>query len=166
MFRILNAARRSAVTSHPPYLTTLMRAHQPNNNTIALTKAPLLSVLTNYGATVPAIVLHLAPGQTGYKPLIPVIDVLTEQIFATDPRGGLTVPIVGGQPRVFLPLAVHRGAASKSVWQGSALVKVDTSVAQDSKGHSTPGGSHRKTPSFGRVLSWLGSVGQSKNSDL
>jgi alpha-amylase len=160
MFRSLNAARRAAIASHPPYLSTLLRAHQLNNHSLALTKPPLLSVLTNYGSSIPATVLYIPPTQTGYKPLLPVIDVLTEQILATDPHGGLTVPIIAGQPRVFLPLAVHKNLATKEAWLGITPVKIDTSVVTgqgEGKTPVTPGAAHRRTPSLGhRVLSWLG----------
>ena len=158
MFRNLNNARQSAIASNPALLTRLMRAHQINNRTLALSKPPLLSILTNYGSNVPAIGIYLSPQQTGYKPLLPIIDILTGQIHSTDPRGGLTIPIVAGQPRVFLPLSVHLGVVSKEVWASSSKVDQDT----DARVATPSSPAHKKKSSISSVISWLG-VGGSKS---
>ncbi len=141
-----------------------MRPHQLNNHTIALTKPPLLTVLTNYGSSVPAIGIYVSPQQTSYKPLLPVIDILTGQVFSTDPRGGLTIPILASEPRVFLPLTVHQGIASKEAW--AAVIKVDEEVKQvQSSSPGSPGLRHGKRPSFSSVISWLG-VGRDSKPGL
>ena len=128
-FRNLNAARRAAIAAYPLYLDTALRPHQLNNHSIALSKAPLLTLLSNYGSGTAAIGLYIPPSQTGFKPLLPIIDVLSGQILSTDPRGGLTVPVVGGEPRVFLPLGVYRGGdeASASHWAARPM-SIDTDV--------------------------------------
>ena len=157
LFKRLNTARRAATLSHPPFLTTLMRSHQLNNHSIAFSKPPLLSLLSNYGSAEPATGIHLTPQQTGYRPLLPVIDVLSSQIFATDHQGGLTVPIVRGEPRVFLPLTVHGGAVAKEGWAST--------VREETRGRAaTPSDTHRKRSSLGSVISWLGVRGMSTSS--
>nr|XP_031863707.1 uncharacterized protein CI109_000959 [Kwoniella shandongensis]KAA5530779.1 hypothetical protein CI109_000959 [Kwoniella shandongensis] len=163
--RTLNAARRSASASHPPFHKTLVRPYQLDNHTIALSKPPLLSILTNYGSHSAAIGLHLSPEQTGFKPLLPVIDVVTNQIFSTDPRGGLTVTLVDGEPRVFLPLAVHRGITSKDQWASVPLPKLELGelLGKRQSPLNSPGSprSHLKRPSLGGMMSWFSSGGKS-----
>jgi alpha-amylase len=136
-----------------------MRVVRFNSHTMVITKSPLLSVLTNYGSRSVPVVLPLTPAQTGYRPLIPVIDILSGHVFATDARGGLTVPIIAGQPRVFLPLSLHRGLEGE--WAAvPGQLRIDTDVR--TPGSASPGspskeGSrHGKQPSFGRMMSWLG----------
>lgn len=162
MFRTLNSARRSAITSHPAFLHTLMRPHQLNNHTIALTKPPLLTVLTNYGTPTPFVGIYLSPSQTGYKPLLPIIDVLSGQIYSTDPRGGLTIPILDGEPRVFLPLAVHQGVTSEEVW--ASTLRIDRGGKIGSP--ASPGSGHRKRSSIHSVMSWFGGAGWDNKLEL
>lgn len=167
LFARLNAARRSAITSHPPFLTTLLHSHQLNNHSLAISKPPLLSILTNHGSTMLAISIYISPQQTGFKPMLPIIDVLSGQIFSTDPRGGLSIPIIAGEPRVFLPLAVYRGEANAEIWQAPpARVDIDTVSSGRSGSGSTsprsPGsgrslGEGRKRPGFGSVIGFFGS---------
>jgi alpha-amylase len=171
IFRSLNTARRSAAVSHPPFLTTPLRPYLPNNHTLILHKAPFVSILTNYGSLDDriAVPVYIPPQQTGYKPLLPLIDIISGQILSTDPRGGISVPIVRGEPRVLVPLPVHLEEASKEVWEKEIKLDVEVKTPGPSSPASpgSPGiGIHRRTPSLGRVLSWLGSVGGSKNVDL
>ncbi|WWC57906.1 uncharacterized protein I303_100441 [Kwoniella dejecticola CBS 10117] len=166
VIKALNDARRSAYLSHPEFLTTLMKAYQLGNHTIAVSKPPLLSVLTNYGSSVPAVGIHLSPQQTGFKPLLPVMDVLTGQIFSTDPQGGLTVSLVKGEPRVFLPLAVHRGLADKELWAAvPPPLKIDIHTSGRLGSPGSPGG-HRLRPSLSGLMGWWSSSGRGKLGDL
>ena len=148
-FRNLNAARKAAIISNPNYLSTLLRPHQLNNHSIAISKPPLLTILTNYGSSIPATGLYVTPAQTGLKPLLPVIDILTGQIFSTDPRGGLTVAIVAGEPRVFLPLAVYKNPSGVQVdsWMGG--VKIDQ-VTSGRSGQSSPSSPNNQSPNSPR----------------
>ncbi|WWC85608.1 uncharacterized protein L201_000472 [Kwoniella dendrophila CBS 6074] len=161
VIKALNAARRSASASHPEFLTTLMKPYQMGNHTIALSKPPLLSVLTNYGISMPAVGIHLSPSQTGFKPLLPIIDVLSGQIFSTDPKGGLTVSLVHGEPRVFLPLTVHRGLAGKELWATVPQPKLDinqaTSFRLPSPGSPGSPSGHRLRPSLSGLMGWWSS---------
>lgn len=128
-FRNLNTARKAGIASNPAYLSTLIKPYQLNNHSIAISKPPLLSLLTNYGSLVPAIGIYLSPIQTGYKPLIPVIDVLSGQIFSTDPRGGLSVPVLRGEPRVFLPLDVYNDPSRVAMESWNNVVRLDIDAA-------------------------------------
>lgn len=126
-----------------------MKAHQLNTHTVALSKAPFLTILTNVGSRAPPVVVHVTPEKTGYKPLMAVIDVLSGHVYATDPKGALSVAMVAGEPRVFLPLAVFRsqGIVPKEVWTGG--LKLDTDVMAVN-GAKSPPSAHRKSPSVGR----------------
>lgn len=97
-----------------------------------------------------------------------VIDVLTGHVYATDPKGALTVVIVAGEPRVFLPLAVYRsqGIVPKEIWIGGLKIDTDT-MAIDGVGNGvkSPGSAHRKTPSQnkGRMFGLFGSKRSSRD---
>lgn len=168
LFRNLNAARRAAITSNPDYLTTLLKPYQLNNQSIAIAKPPLLSILTNYGSTVPAVGLYVSSLQSSYKPLLPVIDIISGQIFTTDPRGGLAVPIVAGEPRVFLPLSVYTNPAGAVMESWYHVVKIDlntnvnTSPSLSLSPTSPLGPNRRRTRG---MMSWLGSS-KGKKLDL
>lgn len=168
-FRNLNAARKTAINHYPPYLRTFVIPHQINNHSVALRKGPLLAVLSNYGSGQPAIAIYLAPSQTGYKALLPLVDVLSGQILATDPRGGLTVPIIRGEPRVFLPLGLYRGgqSAATTEWEATSM-RIEPGVRTPGTGTAPPSPSSPTTPRRNRrniqavMQGWLGR----KNSDL
>ncbi|WVQ81037.1 hypothetical protein IAT38_003144 [Cryptococcus sp. DSM 104549] len=169
LVKTLNSARHSAAASYPSFHTTLMRPFQLDNHTIFLNKSPLLSILTNYGTGVssPVHTFYLTPAQTGLKPLLPVIDVLSGQVFATDPQGGLAVPIVAGDARVFLPLAVHRGVVSKDAWVAVPQPQpIKTKGGGRLQGPRSPGSprGEGKRPGFGSMMSWFGGGGHGGGS--
>lgn len=152
MYARLNHARKRA-SAYPPYLNTLLKFMKFDTHSVAISKAPMLSVLTNYGANSPPRAYYIP--KSGYAPLIPVIDVLTGQVFATDPHGGLAVVILSGEPRVFLPLSIWEG--KNSAWQ--AVQNTKSAIVQSSppRQHSVPHQpeSHSKSSSFGSVFGWL-----------
>lgn len=165
-FRNLNAARRAAITSNPAYLSTLLKPYQLNNYSIALSKPPLLTVLTNYGSSVPAVGMYVAPAQTGFKGLLPVIDVISGQIFSTDPRGGLTVSIIAGEPRVFMPLSVYSDPAATIVGSWASAIKIDTEVTTGNKSPRSSGVPSPSSPSAWRSRSIMSLFGRSKHAEL
>lgn len=127
MIKSLNNARRIASSS--PSFPALLRPFQHGNHTIVMSKAPLLSILNNHGSSschitggARAIPMHIPPSQTGYKGLLPVINVLTGRIYSTDPYGGLTITIVRGEPLVFIPLILYHSPnpveVPDSEWKG------------------------------------------------
>ncbi|BEI88484.1 uncharacterized protein CcaverHIS019_0112020 [Cutaneotrichosporon cavernicola] len=114
VFARLNHARRRA-TAFPPFLTSLLWHHKLDAHTAVIAKPPLVSIFTNTGSTARVRVYYLPAMLTTYAPSMAVVDALSGQIFATDPQGGLSVPIVSGEPRVFLPLGTWEGR--KVAWQ-------------------------------------------------
>lgn len=168
LFRNLNAARRAAVTSNSEFLTTLLKPYELNNQSIAISKPPLLTILTNYGSRIAAVGLYVTSLQSGYKPLLPVIDITTGQIFTTDPRGGLAVPIVAGEPRVFLPLSVHRDPAGTEMESWYHTVRIDVNSGLQASPSLSVSPTSPLSPSKGRarrMMSWLGS-GKSRPGEL
>jgi alpha-amylase len=150
-FKKLNHARRKAITAYPGYHKTPSKSHLLNTHSVGISKGPFLSILTNVGSRAPPVVLYITSDKSGYKPLMPVIDILSGHVYATDPKGALTVAIIAGEPRVFLPLAVYRsqGIVPKEVWL--AGLKVDTEVANGNGiGPKSPTSAHRKHSSIGR----------------
>lgn len=149
----LNHARRRAM-AFPLFLTSLLRHHKLEAHTAVLSKPPLVSILTNTGATAPVRVYYLAPALTTFAPRLAVIDALSGQIFATDPHGGLSVPIVAGEPRVFLPLGTWEGR--QVAWQHSLPVNVERERAphkhQNSVGTSP---THSRGSSLSSMFSWF-----------
>ena len=131
-----------------------------DNHTIAVSKPPLLSVLSNYGSGSPAMPLYLSPMQTSYRPLLPIIDIISGQIFSTDPRGGLSLVIVRGEPRVFLPLDVHLGQDMTS-WVQVPVVDTSARARRPSLGPSVGSPSSPTSPKTKRssVFGWLGHKG-------
>ncbi|KAK0448478.1 alpha-amylase [Desarmillaria tabescens] len=100
----LNAVRKLAINSKQDFLTTQMTfVPQLNDNTIAISKPPLLALLTNVGNsstatwTIPGDAGLFLKGQT-------LIDVLTCQSYNVDPvTGSLTIESRNGLPQVILP---------------------------------------------------------------
>ncbi|AFR98135.1 alpha-amylase [Cryptococcus neoformans C23] len=132
MVKSLNNARRIASSS--PSFSALLRPFQHGNHTIVISKAPLLSALNNHGSSSlhiggrgRVIPMYIPPSQTGYKGLVPVINVLTGQVYSTDPYGGLTITIVRGEPLVFIPLILYHSPnpveVPDSEWKEQLLSK-------------------------------------------
>ncbi|RXK37283.1 hypothetical protein M231_05425 [Tremella mesenterica] len=154
-FLTLNTARRKAI-QHPPFLSTLIRTLILNNHTISISKPPLLTILTNSGSLSPTFVVHVPSMLTSYKPLLPVIDVISGQIFSTDPRGGLSVPLLNGEPRVFLPLNIHLGDGVKAeLWKSTNKVEQQ---GQERK--------QRHKKGMGSLVGWLSLSRNSDQSEL
>ena len=150
-FKKLNHGRRKAITSYPGYFKSLLKINLLNTHTVAISKAPFLSILSNVGSRSPPVVLHITSDKTGYKALMPVIDILSGHVYATDPKGSLTVAIVAGEPRVFLPLSVYRsqGIVPKESWLAGLTVNTDI-VTPNGAGSKSPPSGHRKNGSIGR----------------
>ncbi|KAK4684870.1 hypothetical protein P7C73_g5293, partial [Tremellales sp. Uapishka_1] len=154
MFQALNAARRAAAASNPEFYTTTARTFQLNNNSLVVSKAPLLALLNNYGRSSPIRTAHLDVIKTSYGPSLLVIDVLSKQIYLTDKTGGLSIPIENGEPRVFLPLSVFKGISPKEEW--SMLAQPIRPRLWRPTPSGRGGRPQRKTTSWSGVLGWFG----------
>jgi alpha-amylase len=154
VFARLNHARRRAMR-FPPFLTSLLRHHKLDAHTAVIAKPPLVSILTNTGAAAPVRVYYLPSAVTTFAPRMAVVDALSGQIFATDPHGGLSVPIVSGEPRVFLPLGIWEGR--QVAWQHSLPANGERERAslkhQKSFGSTSP--THSRGSSLSSMFSWF-----------
>lgn len=154
MFKRLNHARRRAL-AFPSYLTTHLKWHKYDSHTVVLAKPPMVTILTNFGSASPPRVYYLSTATTSYAPHMPVIDVLTGQVFATDPTGGLAVTVLSGEPRVFLPFGVWEGR-KQPVWQNLHIESRPPIAAPGpSRKKSSASLTHSRTSSRSSVFSWL-----------
>jgi len=150
-FKKLNNARRKAIISYPAFFKSLLKIHLLNTHTVGISKAPFLTILSNVGSRSPPVVLHIGNDKTGYRPSMPVIDILSGHVYATDPQGSLTVVIIAGEPRVFLPLSIYRsqGIVPKESWLAGLQVNTDLATL-NAVGSKSPPSAHRKNNSIGR----------------
>ncbi|TXT15561.1 hypothetical protein VHUM_00064 [Vanrija humicola] len=155
VFQRLNLARRQAMGTGGFH--TLLKHHKLDPKTAVLVKGPMVSILTNSGSLVLPRVYYLPSAITGYAPKMPVVDVLTGQIFATDPSGGLAATIVAGEPRVYLPFSVFEGRKEVQ-WQMSAADRVAAAQPLGHKraGSIASGKTHSRQSSRGSTMfGWL-----------
>ncbi|WVO14907.1 hypothetical protein L204_102547 [Cryptococcus depauperatus] len=155
LIKRLNLARSQA--RQYPSFHSLSKPYNHDNHTLILSKAPLLTLLVNDGTPSNGAggvrVVYLSPDKTGWKGSIAIVDVVTGQIFGTDPQGGLSVTIVNGSPRVFLPLSVHRGNSASSEWLPERKKTITGLGMGQTK---SPSLSMRLGDSLDSVLRWFG----------
>ncbi|KAG2065959.1 glycoside hydrolase family 13 protein [Suillus decipiens] len=98
-FKNLNRARQIAITANTYFLTTPMEFLETNtNNTLAIWKPPMLTLLTNAGSTSARWnVTHKL-----FKSRQHIVDVLTCDVHVADEYGGVTVESPAGLPKVFM----------------------------------------------------------------
>ncbi|KAG2086680.1 glycoside hydrolase family 13 protein [Suillus cothurnatus] len=99
-FKNLNRARKIAMYANTYFLTTPMEFLETNtNNTLAIWKPPMLTLLTNAGSTSARWnVTHKL-----FRPHQHIVDVLTCDVHVADERGGVTMESPAGLPKVFMP---------------------------------------------------------------
>lgn len=150
----LNHARRRAM-AFAPFVSTLLRHHKLDHHSVVIAKAPMVSILTNIGSAAPVKAYYLPSAVTSYAARMAVIDALTGQIFATDPQGGLSVPIVAGEPRVFLPMGLWEGR--QGGWQATVPQAIQEGVKTPLKHKSSYGSSpsHSRGSSLSSMFSWF-----------
>ncbi|KAG1741821.1 glycoside hydrolase family 13 protein, partial [Suillus paluster] len=101
-FKNLNRARKIAMAANTYFLITPMEFLETNtNNTLAIWKPPMLTLLTNAGSTSARWnVTHKI-----FRPHQHIVDVLTCVVHVADESGGVTVGSPAGLPKVFMPVA-------------------------------------------------------------
>lgn len=117
----------------------------------------MVSIVTNVGSAAPVRVYYLPSAVTTYAPRMAVVDALSGQIFGTDPQGGLSVPIVSGEPRVFLPMAIWEGR--QAAWQASTSLGIQdrssTPLKKKSSYSSQMSPTHSRGSSLSSMFSWF-----------
>ncbi|KAH9837566.1 glycoside hydrolase superfamily [Rhodofomes roseus] len=102
--RILNAARKAAIAASSSYLSTAVTFPSVGGNTLAVSKYPMLALLTNVGASgTPA--WDVSSG-TGYASGTELIDVLTCTTYTAGSGGSVSVTGSEGAPVILLPTSV------------------------------------------------------------
>jgi alpha-amylase len=97
----LNAARKAAITTNNKFLTTPMKfLPQSSSSVIAITKPPLLTLLSNGGNS-------SSPSWTAPDALFKnnegLVDILTCNTMSATAKGGLSVNGNQGMPQVIMP---------------------------------------------------------------
>ncbi|KAG0703434.1 glycoside hydrolase family 13 protein [Suillus ampliporus] len=100
-FKNLNRARKIAMAADAYFLITPMEFLETNtNNTLAIWKPPMLTLLTNAGSTW----ARWNVTRKLFKPHQHIVDVLTCDVHVADENGGVTVESAAGLPKVFMPV--------------------------------------------------------------
>ncbi|EGN94185.1 glycoside hydrolase family 13 protein [Serpula lacrymans var. lacrymans S7.3] len=102
--KTLNAARKAAIAPQTSYFLTnpMTFMNQSNSSMLAVSKPPMIALLTNVGSNATedvAWTVHSAFGAHEY-----VIDVLTCNTIQADSKGGMTVKALKGMPQVLMPM--------------------------------------------------------------
>ncbi|KAK0497870.1 glycoside hydrolase family 13 protein [Armillaria luteobubalina] len=101
--KVLNSARKFAISSNSNFLTTPMSfIPQNTDKLIAISKPPLLTLLTNVGRTGSAT--WKIPGV--FNASQELLDVLTCTRYAVDQDTSLTVSCSDGSPKVSVPMSL------------------------------------------------------------
>ncbi|KAI1787110.1 alpha-amylase [Ganoderma leucocontextum] len=99
--KLYNAARRAAMAHNADFLRTPAKLYAVSQHTIAVSKPPLLALLSNVGnSTVPN---WNVPG-AGYKPGETLVDILTCNKVVANDKGGIIVSGKAGNPQILLPV--------------------------------------------------------------
>ncbi|KAI0042477.1 glycoside hydrolase family 13 protein [Auriscalpium vulgare] len=100
-YKTLNLARKEAITGTPSFLTTPMKFLAVEDNSLAISKPPMLGLLTNIGSDTSQSVTWTVPAL--YSPNEVLLDILTCSKVTTDAQGGVTVQSMYGMPQVLMP---------------------------------------------------------------
>ncbi|KAH7923770.1 glycoside hydrolase family 13 protein [Leucogyrophana mollusca] len=105
MFKSLNMARKAAIASQGSYfLTTGMKfLPQEDPSALAISKPPMLTLLTNAGSAAGTTAKWNVTHQV-FKKNQELVDVLTCQPRMADENGGVLVESNGGMPQVLMPV--------------------------------------------------------------
>lgn len=104
----LNAVRTNAISVNEAYSSSLSQVIYTDPNTLALRKGPagsaIVGVFSNLGSTnATDYTLEINGAYTGYTAGSSVTEVLTCTKVTVSSSGGISVPMSGGQPKVFYP---------------------------------------------------------------
>ncbi|RDX40957.1 glycoside hydrolase family 13 protein [Lentinus brumalis] len=109
--KILNEARRLAIAANTSFLTTAALLYAVSESTLAVSKPPLLALLTNVGNISTAATTWNVP-DAGYPANEVLVDVLTCNKVTADKSGGVLVHASSGEPQVLLPTSALSASGS------------------------------------------------------
>ncbi|OCH88147.1 alpha-amylase [Obba rivulosa] len=107
--KTLNAVRKSAIASNGSFLTTPLKFLATTSSTLAVSKPPLLALLSNGGnASSPSWSVPNA----GYAANEPLVDVVSCASVTADSNGGVSASSQGGVPMVLMPASALNKSGS------------------------------------------------------
>ncbi|RPD58617.1 glycoside hydrolase family 13 protein [Lentinus tigrinus ALCF2SS1-7] len=133
--KILNGARRLAIAANSSFLTTSARLYAVSESTLAVSKPPLLALLTNVGNGSSATTTWNVP-DAGYASNEVLVDVLTCSKVTADSNGGVLVQASSGAPQVLLPTSAL--SASGSICSNLAAQGQSSSALRSVVANSIP----------------------------
>ncbi|KII86288.1 glycoside hydrolase family 13 protein [Plicaturopsis crispa FD-325 SS-3] len=102
--RALNAARKAAARANKFYHTTQMKfIPQTSSAALAISRPPLLTLLTNSGSNGETTWNVTGEDGTGFKANETLVDVLTCKQTQADANGGVVAHAAYGEPQVLMP---------------------------------------------------------------
>ncbi|TFY83801.1 hypothetical protein EWM64_g220 [Hericium alpestre] len=141
--KTLNGARKAAIAAPKNFLTTPLKFLAVENTSFAVSKPPMLALLTNAGNQSHNVTWSVP--DAGFAPNETLVDVLSCEKVEADGHGGVNVRAIGGMPQMLMPalIAIQGRAlcpdAAKTIWQASKYKKapkhsneqLQTSMASD-----------------------------------
>ncbi|TFK84800.1 glycoside hydrolase family 13 protein [Polyporus arcularius HHB13444] len=109
--RTLNAARRLAAAANSSFLTSPAKLYAVSQSTLAISKPPLLALLTNVGSWSSASTTWDFP-DASYEANEVLVDVLSCSTVTADSSGGVLVHASCGAPQILLPASALSGSGS------------------------------------------------------
>ncbi|KAI0798144.1 glycoside hydrolase family 13 protein [Abortiporus biennis] len=128
--KTLNAARKAAAAANSNFHTTNLKFLQTSASNLAISKAPMLTLLSNVGASGTP---QWSVPNAGFQANEELIDVLTCTTLTADSNGGVTVKGSGGMPQVLMPTSTIPKGGSVC---GSSGKGAQASAATSSKSFS------------------------------
>ncbi|TBU38203.1 alpha-amylase [Dichomitus squalens] len=144
--KILNSARRAAMAYNANFLKTPATLFAVSQKTLAISKPPLLTLLTNVGSSSTP---NWNVPDAGYKPGETLVDVLTCNTITVDKNGGVIVAGHAGNPQVLLPASAlsPKGTMCSNIATGTGEHQVSSAT------HNTPGGGDDLRSQIGWAMS-------------
>lgn len=118
--RVMNAARKAAASANNQFYTTPLKFLTVTQSQIAVSKPPMLALLTNQGSSATTT---WNVGAAGFQPNQQLIDVVSCTTVTTDGSGAIKVNSPGGNPMVFLPASSFNSSICLSNSTGSSNQK-------------------------------------------
>ena len=101
-FASLNAARAAAGAASSSFYTTQMSLTGMTSNELLIAKGPLVSLLSNRGASASSPDITIPVASTNWAPNTAIIDAISCNTFTTNSGGDLVLKVENGLPRILI----------------------------------------------------------------
>ena len=129
-FASLNAARAAAGAASSSFYTNQMNLTGMTSNELLIAKPPLISLLSNRGASASSPDITIPVASTNWAPNTAIIDAISCNTFTTNAGGDLVLRVENGLPRVLIADSQKGKVCDPSL--------VSSSNTTGSSGGSTP----------------------------